>query len=197
MVLRMKKPNLEMRQHIIDVAKSLMTHKGYTAVGLAEVVSAAGVPKGSFYYYFKSKEEFGAALLDEYFCEYLGRVETVMTRSGSGAEKLLAYFDYWIETQGADHPEGKCLVVKLGPEVCDLSEDMRRVLEAGTAKIIKRITACVDTGMEDGSLHIEESSEAFAETLYQLWLGASLLVKVNKSTTSFDTAMSLTRRLLR
>lgn len=88
-------------------------------------------------------------------------------------------------------------MVKLGPEVCDLSEDMRRVLEAGTAKIIKRITACVDTGMEDGSLHIEESSEAFAETLYQLWLGASLLVKVNKSTTSFDTAMSLTRRLLR
>ncbi|OCX20539.1 hypothetical protein BBI10_13425 [Pseudomonas graminis] len=47
-VLRiMKKLNLEMRQHIIDVAKSLMTHKGYTSVGLAEVVSAAGVPKGN------------------------------------------------------------------------------------------------------------------------------------------------------
>lgn len=43
----MKKLNLEMRQHIIDVAKSLMTHKGYTGVGLAEVVSAAGVPKGN------------------------------------------------------------------------------------------------------------------------------------------------------
>lgn len=43
----MKKLNLEMRQHIIDVAKSLMTHKGYTSVGLAEVVSAAGVPKGN------------------------------------------------------------------------------------------------------------------------------------------------------
>lgn len=193
----MKKPNLEMRQHLIDVAKSLMTHKGYTAVGLAEVVSAAGVPKGSFYYYFKSKEEFGAALLDEYFSEYLGRVDTVMTRTGSGADKLLAYFDYWIETQGTDHPEGKCLVVKLGPEVCDLSEDMRRVLEAGTVKIIKRITACVEMGVADGSLHIEEDSEAFAETLYQLWLGASLLAKVNQSTAPFDTAMRLTQRLLR
>lgn len=65
----MKKPAQETRQHILDVAKALMTQKGYTAVGLAEVVAAAGVPKGSFYYYFKSKEEFGQALLQEYFDE--------------------------------------------------------------------------------------------------------------------------------
>ena len=96
---------------------SLMTHKGYTAVGLAEVVTAAGVPKGSFYYYFKSKEDFGHAMLEEYFAEYLTKVDTVMTRTSSGAEKLLAYYDYWSETQGTDQPEGKCLVVKLGPEL--------------------------------------------------------------------------------
>jgi hypothetical protein len=52
----MKKPAQETRQHILDVAKALMTQKGYTAVGLAEVVAAAGVPKGSFYYYFKSRK---------------------------------------------------------------------------------------------------------------------------------------------
>ena len=55
----MKRPAVDTRQHILDLTKSLMTTKGYTAVGLAEVVGAAGVPKGSFYYYFKSKEEFG------------------------------------------------------------------------------------------------------------------------------------------
>lgn len=186
-----------MRQHIIDVAKSLMTHKGYTAVGLAEVLSTAGVPKGSFYYYFKSKEEFGQALLEEYFSEYLGRVDTLMARPGSGAERLLAYFNYWTETQGTELPEGKCLVVKLGAEVCDLSEDMRGVLERGTAKIIQRITACVDMGVADGSVDADGNSRDFAESLYQLWLGASLLVKVNKSTESFDTAMSTTKRLLR
>ncbi len=186
-----------MRQHIIDVAKSLMTNKGYTAVGLAEVLSTAGVPKGSFYYYFKSKEEFGQALLEEYFSEYLGRVDTLMARPGSGAERLLAYFNYWTETQGTELPEGKCLVVKLGAEVCDLSEDMRGVLERGTAKIIQRITACVDMGVADGSVDADGNSRDFAESLYQLWLGASLLVKVNKSTESFDTAMSMTKRLLR
>ena len=65
-----------------------MTDKGYTAVGLAEVVKAASVPKGSFYYYFKSKEEFGQALLQEYFSDYLIMVDamlntkTVRRRSG-------------------------------------------------------------------------------------------------------------------
>jgi TetR/AcrR family transcriptional repressor of nem operon len=193
----MKKPAQDMRQHILDVARSLMTNKGYTAVGLAEVLSTAGVPKGSFYYYFKSKEEFGRALLEEYFAEYLGRVDALMARSGSGAERLLSYFSYWTETQGTDLPEGKCLVVKLGAEVCDLSEDMRGVLEVGTAKIIQRITACVEMGVTDGSIHAEGDHAAFAESLYQLWLGASLLVKVNKSTDSFDKAFRMTKRLLR
>lgn len=190
----MKKPVHDMRQHIIDVARSLMTNKGYTAVGLAEVLITAGVPKGSFYYYFKSKEEFGQALLEEYFSEYLGRVDALMARPGTGAERLLAYFMYWSETQGTDLPEGKCLVVKLGAEVCDLSEDMRCVLEVGTAKIIQRISACVEMGVSDGSIHPEGDHQGFAESLYQLWLGASLLVKVNKSTESFDKALNMTDR---
>ncbi|MCF5706390.1 TetR family transcriptional regulator [Pseudomonas syringae] len=193
----MKKPAQDMRQHVIDVARSLMTNKGYTAVGLAEVLSTAGVPKGSFYYYFKSKEEFGQALLEEYFSEYLGRVDALMARPGTGAERLLAYFNYWTETQGNDLPEGKCLVVKLGAEVCDLSEHMREVLEVGTAKIIERITACVEMGVADGSIDPEGDHEGFAESLYQLWLGASLLVKVNKSAESFGKALTMTKRLLR
>ncbi|KPX15151.1 Transcriptional regulator, TetR protein [Pseudomonas syringae pv. delphinii] len=197
MLAIMKKPVHDMRQHIIDVARSLMTNKGYTAVGLAEVLSTAGVPKGSFYYYFKSKEEFGQALLEEYFSEYLGRVDALMARPGTGAERLLAYFRYWSETQGTDLPEGKCLVVKLGAEVCDLSEDMRCVLEVGTAKIIQRISACVEMGVSDGSIHPEGDHQGFAESLYQLWLGASLLVKVNKSTESFDKALNMTKRLLK
>lgn len=193
----MKKPAKDMRQHIIDVARSLMTNKGYTAVGLAEVLSTASVPKGSFYYYFKSKEEFGQALLEEYFSEYLGRIDALMAKPGTGAERLLAYFDYWAQTQGTDLPDGKCLVVKLGAEVCDLSEDMRGVLEVGAARIIERISACVEMGVADGSIQPGGDHQGFAESLYQLWLGASLLVKVSKSTESFGKAMNMTKRLLK
>ncbi len=192
----MKKPAQDMRQHIIDVARSLMTQKGYTAVGLTELLAAAGVPKGSFYHYFRSKDEFGQALLSEYFQEYLTRVDQQLAGSGNGAERLLNYLLYWAETQAFDHTDQKCLVVKLGAEVCDLSETMRVVLEKGTALIVERITRCVEQGKEDGSIESSLDASMLAEALYQMWLGASLLVKVNRTREPFDAALAMSRRLL-
>lgn len=173
-----------------------MTQKGYTGVGLTELLGAAGVPKGSFYHYFRSKEEFGQALLEEYFNEYLGRVDSLMQAQGSGAERLLGYLRYWAQTQAFDHKEEKCLVVKLGAEVCDLSEDMRAVLEKGTDQIVQRICAGVERGQADGSINTELEAAFLAESLYQLWLGASLLVKVKQSVQPFDVALQMSKRLL-
>lgn len=191
-----KKPATDTRQHILDVARTLMTTKGYTAVGLAEVVAAAGVPKGSFYYYFKSKEEFGQALLDEYFSEYLGRVDGILGSASPARERLIAYFEYWSQTQGSVLPEGKCLVVKLGPEVCDLSEDMRGVLERGTSAIVSRLVRCIEQGHADGSIAASVQAQATAEGLYQLWLGASLMAKVTHTTSPFEGALSSSLKLL-
>ena len=54
------------RQHILDCGRRLVATKGFVGVGLSKILSTAGVPKGSFYHYFASKEAFGAALLDDY-----------------------------------------------------------------------------------------------------------------------------------
>ncbi|WP_434519366.1 TetR/AcrR family transcriptional regulator [Pseudomonas sp. NFX1] len=191
----MKKPANEMREHILDVARALMTHKGYTAVGLNEVLSTAGVPKGSFYHYFKSKEEFGQALLDVYFDEYLSRIEPILKQKANGAQSLLKYFQYWSETQYDEAVDNKCLVVKLGAEVCDLSEVMRHVLDKGTSRIIRLISDSIERGIADGSI-VTKDSKALAESLYQLWLGASLMAKVNRSTQPFQSALAMTKSLL-
>ena len=191
-----KKSSADMRQHLIDIAKALMAEKGYTAVGLAELVAAAGVPKGSFYYYFKSKEEFGQALLDDYFTTYLQTVDALLAGPGNARERLLAYFDYWSTTQAGSAPEGKCLVVKLGAEVCDLSVDMGAVLQQGMGAILDRLTQCVEAGHLDASVAAATPARVLAESLYQLWLGASLMVKVARNGGPFDAAMSATQRLL-
>jgi TetR/AcrR family transcriptional repressor of nem operon len=192
----MKKPAQETRQHILDVAKALMTQKGYTAVGLAEVVAAAGVPKGSFYYYFTSKEEFGQALLQEYFDEYLAKIDALMETPDPAITRLMAYFRQWTQNQCSTHTGGQCLVVKLGPEVCDLSDDMRSVLRTGTDSIIVRLTDCVRAGQADGSIPSTMDAAALAESLYQLWLGASLLSKLGRHEEPFAAALAATRRLL-
>jgi TetR/AcrR family transcriptional repressor of nem operon len=106
--------NTDMRQHILDTAKPIILGKGFSAVGLNELLNAAEVPKGSFYHYFKSKEYFGEALLDSYFEAYLVRLEILLSAEGmNGAERLMSYWQRWLETQCGDDAETKCMVVSL------------------------------------------------------------------------------------
>jgi len=86
--------------------------------------------------------------------------------------------------------------VKLAAEVADLSEAMRLALDAGTAGVITRLTAALDAGVADGSLAIDGSAEHVAAILYQQWLGASVMVKIVRSTAPFDAALAVTRQLL-
>lgn len=192
----MKKHTTDIRQHIIDVARAIITHKGYSAVGIAEIVQAAGIPKGSFYYYFKSKEEFAEALLEHYFSHYLSEVDMQLNGSGPARERLLRYFTFWKTTQGADLPESKCLVVKLGAEVCDQYDSMRYVLAKGTQDIVQKIAQCIREGQQDCSLPAVADAGELAEELYQLWLGASLMAKIHDPDKAFGKALNATLRLL-
>ncbi|WP_163867304.1 MULTISPECIES: TetR/AcrR family transcriptional regulator [Myxococcus] len=189
-------PQQDARRHIIDAAHPLFASKGFTAVGLAEVLAAAKVPKGSFYYYFDSKEAFGEAVLETYFADYLARMEVLLAVPGTSAQRLLGYFQDWLASQLDEEARGRCLVVKLGAEVCDLSGSMRAALERGTQGIIDRLSRCLDAGREDGSLTAPLDTRAVAITLYQSWLGAGLLAKISRDRTPLDTAMVGTRRLL-
>ncbi|UVM36332.1 TetR/AcrR family transcriptional regulator [Pseudomonas sp. B21-017] len=192
----MKKRHSETRQHILDIARTLMTHKGYTGVGLAEVVATAQVPKGSFYHYFKSKDEFGQALLEQYFADYLAVVDSLLAGATPAADRLLGYFHYWAQTQCSDLPTDKCLVVKLGAEVCDLSEGMRLVLDKGTQAVHVRLERCIAQGHADGSITSAIPNSTLAQSLYQIWLGASLMMKIGKRSSAFENSLAMAKRLL-
>ena len=88
------------RQHILATGKHIIATKGFSSVGLAELLQASEVPKGSFYHYFKSKELFGQALLEDYFTDYLAQLDTLLQTPGlSGRDRLLRYFEQWSTTQ--------------------------------------------------------------------------------------------------
>jgi TetR/AcrR family transcriptional repressor of nem operon len=174
-----------------------MSGKGFSAVGLNEILTEAKVPKGSFYHYFDSKDAFGEALLSSYFEDYLAELDSVMRQPGlTMAQRLQNYFDLWRANQSFLDCQGKCLAVKLAAEVADLSEAMRAVLNQGTSAIIARLTAALELGIDEGSLAIDDTPRQVAESLYQLWLGASVMVKIVRGTEPFDSAMAVTRQML-
>ncbi|MGP3963571.1 TetR/AcrR family transcriptional regulator [Nonomuraea sp. 3N208] len=186
------------RRSILDAAQRIMAHKGYSAVGLSEVLAEAGVPKGSFYHFFSSKDAFGEAMLKSYFADYIADMDRILTRSGeSAAERLMAYWQQWRQTQSVDECQGKCLAVKLGAEVADLSESMRLALKEGTDAVVDRIERTIAAGLEDGSLSIDgDHPRAVAQVLYDMWLGTSVMVKIHRNLAPMDTTLAATRRLL-
>lgn len=187
----------DVRENILATGQRIMAAKGFSAVGLNEILVTAGVPKGSFYHYFGSKDAFGEALLEAYFEDYLAQLDTTLAQPGlTMAQRLLNYWQGWQATQSVFDCQGKCLAVKLGAEVADLSEAMRLALKRGTAGIISRLGSAIAAGAAEGSLTIYSDADTTAHSLYQLWLGASLMVKIVRTMEPFDSALVTTRQIL-
>ncbi|MCX2953712.1 TetR/AcrR family transcriptional regulator [Lentzea sp. NEAU-D7] len=185
------------RRSILDAAQRIMSHKGFAAVGINEVLSEAGVPKGSFYHYFGSKDAFGEAMMRSYFVDYLADMDRVLTAPGlTSAQRLMNYWQGWRETQSVDECQGKCLAVKLGAEVADLSESMRLALKEGTTAIVDRLERVIASGLEDGSLVVDDDARTTAQALYDMWLGASVMAKIHRDVGPLDAVTTVTRRLL-
>lgn len=184
------------RQHILDTGKTIITGKGFAGVGLNEILTAAGVPKGSFYHYFKSKELFGEALLDDYIEQYLAQMDITLNQPGQSAARSL--MDYWAswDDLDADSCDCRCLVVKLSGEVADMSEAMRTTLLEGTNRIVGRLADNIERALADGSLRDVSDAQHTALTLYQLWLGAALLTKLRREPSALRAAWQATLSIL-
>ena len=198
----MKAEYTDVRQHILDQGKAIITRKGFAGVGLNEILTAADVPKGSFYHYFKSKELFGEALLDDYVAQYLVHMDSLLEQADKPAAPcLMAYWDSWFSdaTASPDSCNCRCLVVKLSSEVADMSEPMRVALRDGTDHIIARLALAIERGAADDSLPaVADAADAaqLAQTLYQLWLGAAMLTKLRREPSALNSAWHATLDLL-
>ncbi len=194
----MKAEYLDVRQHILDQGKAIITRKGFAGVGLNEILAAAAVPKGSFYHYFKSKELFGEAMLADYVQGYLAEMEALLSQPGQSAAQSL--MDYWASWTSASLDgsacDCRCLVVKLGSEVADMSEPMRMTLLDGTNRIIARLALAIAQGRVDDSLPKVADPAHMASTLYQLWLGAAMLTKLRRDDSALRAAWQATLGML-
>lgn len=184
------------KQHILDVGYQLIAAKGFTSVGLAEILKTAAVPKGSFYHYFKSKEQFGEALIADYFENYRQQLDSLFISNGdNGYQRLMRYWHGWLSTQSDICNMQKCLVVKLSAEVADLSEPMRLALLTGAKQIIAKLADIIEQGINDKSITTQSASNT-AQMLYHLWLGASLMSKLQQNDDALQKALQTTEQQL-
>ncbi len=182
------------RAHLLAVGYQLIAQKGFTAVGIKQILDTAGVPKGSFYHYFASKEAFGEAIIEHYFNNYKKRLASIAIEDVNAQQKIYNYFQNWYDTQqnGCDHE--KCLVVKLSAEVADMSESMRKALYAGYQQTINWLAEQIKAGWLNGSIPQPDNIAAgsMAKRWYFAWLGASLIAKISQTNTPLAEVWQMT-----
>lgn len=192
-----KAPEHDTREHILTVGEKLCMSRGFTGMGLSELLKTAGVPKGSFYHYFRSKEAFGVAMLERHFAHYHQQLQVhFLSERGTARDRLLDYYQQALTQFSQKGLISGCLTVKLSAEVCDLSEDMRGAMNQGTSRIIALLEQTLDKGREERSLAFEGEAFYLAQVLYSLWLGANLQAKITRTTLSLESALAMVATLI-
>lgn len=179
------------KEHLLATGAQLCLSRGFTGMGLSELLATAKVPKGSFYHYFRSKEAFGVAMLERHYLLYNQQLQDHFNHGeGPSRERLIAWYQQSLSYYYDQNSLVNCLTVKLSAEVCDLSEDMRHALDKGAAQVIAHLCTALEQSRTAQNLHFKGEAQAQAQMMYALWLGASLQAKISCSATPLECALS-------
>ena len=170
------------REEIIRKGAELIHAQGFNATGLQQILQAVGIPKGSFYFYFKSKEAFGLeiinyfnAIISAIFTRYLSDKKTLPLKR---LEKLFEYFE--AAFQKSSYSLG-CPIGNLSLELADTNERLRVHLVGVIEALIAQIELCLQEAKCDKSLPANLNTDDTARFIFHGFEGAVLHMKVVKS----------------
>ena len=170
------------KDEIIQAGLDIIHSKGFNGTGIDAILKQANVPKGSFYNFFASKEEFGLAVIDLYLSEMAALRQPAMEdlslpplmRIRKSFEALIARFESNSCSKG-------CLVANLSLEMSDQSEAFRTRLDTALQGWTGALAAILTTAREQGTLRLNIEPMVLAESLVSAFEGALLRAKVKKS----------------
>jgi TetR/AcrR family transcriptional repressor of nem operon len=121
--------------HIIEAGLQLMHRNGYYSTGLKEILDAAQVPRGTFYHYFGSKEEFTGAVLMRYAERELEQRQWILDNQDvAPLKRLRQYFDELIGVYGQRGTIPGCLIGRLSLELSNQSTTIQGLLSASFSR---------------------------------------------------------------
>lgn len=175
------------RSAIIWCGTELLTERGFQITGIDEILSIVGVPKGSFYYYFKSKREFGVAVVDNYVQFYAQKMALLFDNPQRTPLQRLQDFvdDGKLGMAKYDFKRG-CLIGNMGQELAALNEEFRERLEQVMQTWEARLTALFQLALERGEIAQSHDPESLSQFFWIGWEGAILRSKLTRSVAPLD-----------
>ncbi len=175
------------RERLLDAGLDTLHRRGFNGCGVQEITETAGVPKGSFYNHFESKEALGAAVVERYWQQRAGTLLRLLVKADvRPRERLCRYFAAMAANMAKRAYTGGCLIGNLGTELSDQSELVRGGLAAVFAGWTEAVESCIREGQREGEIRADCDAAVLASFLINAWEGAVLRAKVEKNGTPFE-----------
>jgi TetR/AcrR family transcriptional repressor of nem operon len=168
------------KQQLLEHGIAMLLRKGYHDLGIAEILDATGIAKGSFYHHFENKQDFGLQAIELYMREvHAGLDHSLSDESLPPLQRVRRFFELTAEKYRDDGYLG-CLLGGLGQELSGVSEVFRRKVEWCFSEIARRIGCCLELAVRRGELAADTDVHAMAELLVNCWEGAALRTRLRR-----------------
>ncbi len=168
------------KQQLLKRGMAMLLRHGYHDLGIAALLEATGIPKGSFYHHFRSKEDFGLEVIDFYMKEvHAGLDQCLNDESLPPLQRVRRFFELSEKKYRGEGYLG-CLLGGLGQELSGVSEVFRRKVEWCLAEIARRLAGCLEEAVRRGDLPAGTNPRAMADLLINCWEGAALRTRLRR-----------------
>jgi TetR/AcrR family transcriptional repressor of nem operon len=170
------------KDDILQVGLDLVLSRGFNATGVEAILKQAKVPKGSFYNFFPSKEEFSLAIIDKFVNARRKVFNPIFSdKSIPQLERVKRSFETLIAIFEADDCSKGCLLGNLGQEMADHSENVRQRLEDSLQEWSGAVSGLLLQAQLEKAIPADLDAGMLAENLISSFEGALLRSKVKKS----------------
>lgn len=166
------------REHILESGIKVLSAKGYNGTGVKEIVDAAGVPKGSFYNHFESKQAFVIEAIEKLAKQSMLESKTLLEASGiSPKQRLFNFFDSAHQYMKSESFNGGCLVGNICLEMADEDPKIRQSVNQIMERYVSLIGKCLAEAKIEGELSPETDTNQLAEFIHCAWEGTIMRMK--------------------
>ncbi|MES2822990.1 MAG: TetR family transcriptional regulator C-terminal domain-containing protein [Pseudomonadota bacterium] len=178
------------KDFLLEAGIKVMTTRGYNGTSIQDIVDAAKVPKGSFYTYFKSKEDFALAAIDMVAEDRIQLSKRLVNdRNIAPLARLKTFFESSVP--GCDsNVNGGCFIGNMCQEMSDSNEAIRLKVRQMMRNKTQMVEDLLDEARLDGSLKNPVSSNLLAEFLFNAWEGTLMRMKATKCREPLDAFVS-------
>lgn len=161
------------KARILEAGLSLFYAKGYNATGIQDIANAAEVPKGSFYNYFKSKEDFATEVIDHYTHQTVLFLEERLKKGERNhLEKMKLLLEHWAENMFPKYEGVGCLIGNLSQEMGNQSDKIKQAAKEDFARLESCFIACLQAAQDSSEIAPDIDVNKLGTFIYNGWQGA-------------------------